>query len=139
MHSISVSLAFVAIALSVATIAPDRDSNSSQEQPVDALVQHRLEILIARAAAFRERLGQPGDTYEDLYNAEKQLLNARLDLAIREDRQIAILESIVDLAKHREERIVAIVKLGVRPETDFMAAKIERLDAEIALARSRRK
>lgn len=139
MHSILVSLTFVAIALSVATVAPDWKLNSLQEQSVDALVQQRLEILIARAAALRGRLGQGGNAPEDLYNAEKQLLNARLELAIQEDRRIAILESLVDLANRREERVGVAAKAGVKRETDLMAAEIERLDAEIALARVRRK
>lgn len=80
-------------------------------------------------------------TFDLLFEAQKHLLQAELDLSDKPVDQIAAYEHFVEAAKQKEARVKSLYYSATRGgEADkYYQAKFQRLDAEIQLLRAKRK
>jgi hypothetical protein len=74
---------------------------------------------------------------DEVLAVEHDLLKTRLEMAITRLERVAIRESIVDNRRKLVEARVASLELGNSAEVDILFAKVEKIDAEIALSREK--
>ncbi len=80
-------------------------------------------------------------TFDLIYEAQKRLLQAELELSDKPADQIAAHERRVELTKQAEARVISLYHSASKGgESDkYYQAKFQRLDAEIQLLRAKRK
>ncbi len=116
------------------------DSRQAQaQQPKDSKLR---EMLKERHAALKEIAQHLAKGFlngvvsvESLHEAEHAVLHAELDLCDTVKERTAVSEKIVVLCKKQEESAAEAVKSGAAPVNVFLRAKVNRLEAEIALER----
>lgn len=110
-------------------------------KPEDARLKDLLKEKVAtlkEIAAQVETTVQSGRApVEELYQARRAVLQAQLDLSETDKEQIAILEEAVALARKQEEQVSQRAKSGRVPPGDVLRARVNRLEAEIALERAK--
>lgn len=93
------------------------------------------EISRQATTRFQNRTGE----FEPVRQAARALLDAELDLCGADKERIAILEKFIAEAKRNEKQAENLVKTGQAPASIALAAKADRLKAEIDLERLRAK
>ena len=113
------------------------------EQPKDTKLK---ELLKERHATLKDLARQMAKAYQGggvpidrLHETERAVLVAEFDLCDTERDRAAVLEKIVALSEKQEEGTAEAVKSGAAPASASLRAKVNRLEAEIALERSKSK
>lgn len=105
-------------------------------------------LLVARYNAVFAELGAVGAAYSNgttthhaIFDAQKRLLQAELELSDKPADQIAAYESYLESTKAFEAKIkaLAILQTVGGEANKYYQAKFMRLDAEIQLMRAKRK
>jgi len=105
-------------------------------------------LLIAKYnAAFAEvksveaAYGAGTIPFDSIFEAQKRLLQAELELSDKPADQIAAFEKQLEMAKHVEQKVKSLALSYCKGgEADkYYQAKFQRLDAEIQLLRAKRK
>ena len=76
---------------------------------------------------------------EELLGAESQLLQAKLEAANTAEKRIELRKSLIENRRKLVEARSAGLNLGNNSEVDIIAARVEVVDAEIALIRETRR
>jgi hypothetical protein len=112
----------------------------SSDKEADKLKQLRQE----RLATLRELVEQTQREYQagkasfdQLHQATQALLHAELELCSSDKERIVVLEKILAQAKQHEETAVQRYKSGNVTASDALRAKAARLEAEVALERTK--
>jgi outer membrane protein TolC len=104
-----------------------------------ALLKERVEILrenVERAKQLQEQ-GTAGP--DVLWQANNRLYKAELELCENTKDRIAVLEKIANSYKQMEDRMTQLQKKGVTSQEEVREARLNRLEAEIALEREKAK
>ena len=99
------------------------------------LVEQRVKTLEQLAALTREQYQAGMATIEDYLAAERELLEATIELANDRDARIVLLDKHVGNLKRTEAMAKERVANGVASQAEYLRAKAARLQAEIGLAR----
>lgn len=115
------------------------DGTGPQNSKLKELLKERHAILkgIAVQAAVNYQSGQA--SAESVHQANLEVLKAELDLCDSDKERISVLEKIVVLAKKRDEQAAQLAKSNAVSASFLLRAKLDRLEAEIALERARAK
>jgi hypothetical protein len=110
------------------------------EAKIRALLKERLAALkqIVEEIEKSHKAGG-GISLDDVLQARLACYHAELDLCETDKERIAVLEKMLALAKESERMISARFDLGSVPHTAVLAARVNRLEAEIALERVKTK
>jgi hypothetical protein len=112
------------------------------EQPdakLRTLMKERLTTL-REVETHLERAYREGQVPVDQFlHASAATLEAELELAESKDDRLSILQKGVELAKKSESFAAAAAKAGVAPPHELLKAKANRLAAEIAVEKEKRK
>lgn len=115
------------------------EAGEAPDAKLKALLKERLTTL-RDVEAHLERAYRDGQVPVDLYlHASAATLEAELDLAESKNERLTILEKAVELAKKSEAFAAAANKAGVAPPHELLKAKANRLAAEIAVEKEKRK
>ncbi len=101
------------------------------------LQQERLAVLKQLKPLTEEWYGFGKTTINTVHQVRTQLLEAQLELATRPQEQLKIRDDFAMDAEVWEQKTAKLVKDGHKPGIDALAAKVFRLDAQIALAKAR--
>ena len=140
-----VTLGFLAAAGGlVAQDTYKREQNADEKQTgsdskVRQLQKERLAVLKEIAADKNGRYQQGHLTADDALQATAEVLKAELELADSDDARIRVLAQLVQIAKELEDINDQRFKAGRCPPSDRLAAKANRLEAEIELERAKAK
>jgi hypothetical protein len=108
-------------------------------QEVHALLKERLDVLkeiqTRTARRFQNGQGSKGELLE----INLRVLKAELDLCATDEERIAVHEKIVAGLKEIEQQAGELVKQGAADAGSVLEARLNRLEAEIALERARAK
>lgn len=121
----------------------DEQKNAGAEEDdkskLRALLKERVEILRKNVDKVK-KLHERGVAGQDaIGEANLRLYKAELDLCETPKDRIAVLEKIVNVYKEMEERITQLTKTGAASQAAIDDAKLNRLEAEIALEREKAK
>ena len=76
---------------------------------------------------------------EEVQQANLRVHKAELDLCETDKERVAVHEKIVGILREMEERVAELHKQAVASQAAVIEAKVNRLEAEIALERAREK
>src|SRR5262249_8036979 len=111
------------------------------EEAKDSRLKELLKEKVAalkEAAALAEKAHQSGAApLEQVQQANRAVLDAELELCDTDKERVAVLEKIVALTKQQEEQARELEKKSALPAGAVIAARVRRIDAEIALERAR--
>lgn len=133
--TILVAVALIATSFSFAQ--QQRKSDGVDGRSLSALIEEREQTLQKLVEITRVRYERGNASLDSLVAAERLLLDARLDSATTVRERIAIMESQLQLATHRENMVAKRVENAELSPSDLMTAKASRLTAQIALLRER--
>jgi outer membrane protein TolC len=131
-------LIFVVFALS----APARDQARAAEDGaagIRDLLQQRRDTLANLVQLEMAAFSVGVTTSDTIFDAQRQLIDAELELAGTSEQRLAVLQEQVELAKKLENQVRARVDQGASPRRDLLRAQANRLRAAILLAREREK
>ncbi|MCI0456223.1 MAG: RNA polymerase sigma factor [Gemmataceae bacterium] len=112
---------------------------ATKETRLRTLLKERLAIL-RQIADQLNRQHQTGTIpLAQVLDANRKVLEAELELVEDPKGRIAILEKMVGIAKQIEERVAEHSKAGVISQSAVLTARVNRLEAEIALERAKAK
>lgn len=108
-----------------------------QASHLHALLTERRDVLATRAEVIAAlvRLQKAGRM--EWINAQDELLAAEFDLAQSSERRLEVLKSRVENLKAAEEHCAALKRQAQGTESEVLAARARRLEAEIQLERLR--
>src|SRR5207237_10825703 len=106
---------------------------------VRELLKERLATLKEIAAQAEQAFRQNASSREEVMRARLQVHQAELDLCDSDAERIRVHEEIVAVAKEIEALINASQQEGVASSGVMLRARVQRLDAEIALERAKAK
>jgi len=115
------------------------EASAHVDKKVDDLLKERLAILKELVTLTRSAYMAGTGTFADLRKANVSLLRAELELCESEKERIAVHEKAVASARDAERVAAQLHKSGSGTQAALLAARAERLDAEIALERARAK
>ena len=130
--------ALILVALLIAPAgAQEKPSIEESTKKIKELQKERIETLekvVGRAIAQFQRATS---SYQDVLEAQTQLLQARLDTAEKESERIELYTKAIELLKQTEK--VAQAQIAAGRETEMAALKIKarRLDVEIKLEQAK--
>jgi RNA polymerase sigma factor (sigma-70 family) len=114
-------------------------AQTAKESKVRALLKERLTILRERASALREQHKSGVAALEPVQEADLRVYRAELDLCESDKERVWVHEKIVAVLREMEKRVADLRKAAAAPEADVTDAKLNRLEAEIALERAKEK
>ena len=123
----------VAISLGAA-----RQNGKQDEAATLSLMQEREKVLQALVDLERQKFELGESTLENIIDAERELLEAKLESATTKQERIAIREAALKLARERELRVSRRVEQGDLSPGSVLRAKADRLRADIDLHLERR-
>lgn len=128
-------IATIALAFSLVLFAVAQEDAGANRSEISELQAQKMELLqeLVDRYEFAYSSGRP--VLEELLAVERDLLSAKLEMAESSADRIAIRESIVENRRRLVEARVAGLQLGKNAEVDILFARIEKIDAEISLAR----
>jgi hypothetical protein len=109
------------------------------DSKLKVLLQERLAAsrALVKAATAGYQTGKV--SFERLHQAQQSLLHSQLDLCGSDKERITVLEEAVTLAKNYESHAAARYKSGLVTHSDVLLAAVARLEAEIALEKTKSK
>ena len=120
-----------------AAASPQAPAAEAKDSKLQGLLKERLATLREIAAQTDQAYRAGQATMEQVVQANQSLLAAELDLCASAKERIAILQKGVELAKQQEEVAMQRSRAGVAPAYVPLKAKVNRLEAEIALERAK--
>jgi RNA polymerase sigma factor (sigma-70 family) len=128
---------------------PKKDENAADRRPpegrtrgnskLQSLLKERVDILRKNAESIK-RLHEQGAAGSDAVGqANLRLYKAELDLCETTKDRIAVLEKIANVYKEIEDHLIPLKKQGAVSSDAMQDAKLNRLEAEIALEREKAK
>ena len=114
-------------------------AQTAKESKIRALLKERLTILRERASALREQYKSGVAALEPVQEADLRVYRAELDLCESDKERVAVHEKIVAVLREIEQRVAALHKGAAVSAADVTDAKLNRLEAEIALERAKEK
>jgi RNA polymerase sigma-70 factor (ECF subfamily) len=112
---------------------------ATKESRVRTLLKERLTILRDRASALREQYKSGTAALEPVQEADLRVYRAELDLCESDQDRVAVHEKIVAVLREIEQRVAALHKAAAAPDAAVTDAKLNRLEAEIALEQAKEK
>ncbi|MFO1096172.1 MAG: hypothetical protein U0992_23130 [Planctomycetaceae bacterium] len=109
----------------------------AKDSPLKELRKAKLAIAQEFATSIRAAYDAGERNFERLWKANRTLHDAELDLCETNAERMAVLEKMLSAAREQEQSTVKLVEQGLRVGTDVMQAKLNRLDAEIALEQAK--
>lgn len=117
--------------------APRERADEPTGDRVKDLLKERLAVLreVANLTAQDYQTGKA--SFDRLHHARMAVVSARLELCDTDRERVGILEEGVALARDNEKTAAALYQAGKAPASDPLLAKAGRLEAEIALEKTR--
>jgi ribosomal protein L13E len=116
-----------------------RGAQTTSSPKVRALLKERLTVLRDMVAILDEQhkagRGSPGE----IQKATLRVYKAELDLCVTDKERVAVHEKIVGALQELEKLVAALHERAAVSQTAVCEAKVNRLEAEIALERAREK
>jgi len=116
-----------------ALAAPAKDSK------VNALLQERLTTLREAAATTSKAYETGIESFAEVIAANQAVRSAELEMCATDKERVALLEKMVTEAKGYETVAAQRAATGLVPAASGLRAKVNRLEAEIALERMKNK
>ena len=116
-----------------------RGGQTASDSKVRALLKERLALLRDMAKTLDEQHKAGSVALEEVQKANLRVHKAELDLCETDKERVAVHEKIVGVLKEMEKRVAELHKQAAVSQTDVIEAKVNRLEAEIALERAREK
>ncbi len=132
-HFIPITTLVLAFGLVLFAVAQEESANDPNE--IRKLQAQKVELLQDLVERYRFAYSSGKPVLEELLAVERDLLSAKLDMTISPAERVAIRESIVENHRKLVQARVAGLQLGKNAEADILRARVEKIDAEIALAR----
>jgi outer membrane protein TolC len=139
-------LTITAAALSAASANPQDKVNPPARERVETSAEKIKELQKERIAALEDlavlltKLFQSGKaSYQEVLEAQSQLLKARLDAAEKDSERIALYQRCVEVLKASEELAKAQMQAARGSMAAVLAIKARRLEIEIQLERAKAK
>lgn len=134
-----VLLAFVVVSTSFSFVAAQTDTSSPSESQLRELYKQRNDALQELVRIEKSKFDQGFGSLSALNSAEKTLLQAKLESVRTSQERIDILKSLLQLAKWREGMTTKDVESANEDPQKLIEAKVDRLNAQIALERELQK
>jgi outer membrane protein TolC len=119
------------------------DSAQAQEKPknekINELLKERLATVKKLAEATQAAYQQGRATIAEVTQANALLLKAELELCQSNKERLAVHERALALAKEYEKVATQLYKTGQATQASVLAARANRLEAEIAYERAKAK
>ncbi len=112
---------------------------TESETKINALLQERLKTAQIVVDMVKKQYATGTVSTEDMQRAYLRFHKAELDLCDTDKDRVAIHEKIVKIMKEQEDRAQALVNAGTATTSEMLDAKLNRLEAEIALERAKMK
>jgi len=111
----------------------------TKDSKVKKLLTERLATLreLVKVTDAEYRVGKA--SFDRVQQAQRALLNARIELCESDKERIMVLEDMVSLAREHEKIAAQRYKTGVATQSDVLLATAARLEVEITLERIRAK
>jgi outer membrane protein TolC len=116
--------------------APEQAASTPPANGVRTLQEEKLAALKELAAATQKAYLAGEGNAEQVHRATAMLLETRLDLSGDDVTRLQVLRDAVKDAESWEAAVRRAAAGGARPMTDALAAKINLLDARIALEKA---
>lgn len=140
MHKLTTSIALTAFVLvAVSLVAAQTDTSSPPDLQLDELYSQRDDALQELVRIEKAKYEQGIGSHLAVNSAERMLLEAKLESVRVQQERIAILKSLLQLAERREQITANDVKTAIADPPKLIEAKVDRLNAQIALQREERK
>ena len=140
MYKLTASIAlttFVVVAASL--VAAQTDTSSQPDLQLHELYNQRDDALQELVRVEKAKFDQGIGSLLALNSAEKTLLEAKLESVRAPQERIDILKSLLHLAEKREQMTANDVKTANAAPQKLIEAKVDRLNAQIALQRDQQK
>ena len=111
-----------------------QERSSSQ---LRALLKERVNLLRRNVERVKQLHEQQAAGQDAVWQANLRLYKAELDLCGTTKERIAVLEKIVNVYKEMEDRLTQLISQGAASQEVIDDAKLNRLEAEIALEREK--
>ncbi len=115
--------------------ATGQQDSSQNRSGVNVLLTERETVLKEIVDYTKTKYMQGVASLEEVTKAELELLSSQLETAKTVEDRLKLLELQVQNAEKQEREIEDLVKSGVRSTQDLRRAKVNRLNAKIALSR----
>jgi hypothetical protein len=130
-------VALLCAAAQAPLLGQTRDAPSG-ETKVRALLKERAETLKQIVEEIEKAHKAKGAlSMDDVLQARLAYYHAELDLCDTDKERIPVLEKMLGLAKESERMVSSRFEMGAVPHTAVLAARVNRLEAEIALERAK--
>ncbi len=134
-------LRFASLVLALLLVAPSGSISLAGAQDAAKPKDTKLKKLLAERLDEARRLAEicvaqykaGAMDFERVQNAQKALFHAELDSCESSAERIVVMEKAIALARITEELVAAGFKAGTVSEADVRAARVARLDVQIAL------
>ncbi len=133
----TITICTLSTLLLLASYAIGRQNSLQNQNDVNSLLTERETVLKEILDHARTMYRQGQASLEATTKAEQDLLNAQLETARSPDDRISLLELQVGVAEKQELEIEELVKSGVRSTQELRLARVNRLNAQIALSREK--
>lgn len=110
---------------------------AAEDAKIQALLEERLATLKQLAAVTEKAYRSGNATFAEVAQANALLLKAELELCKTDKERLAVHEKAVGLAKDSENVAAQLFQTGRATQASVLAAKANRLEAEIALQRAK--
>jgi len=138
-RSIAMVIMAIVVALAASSLAVAQEPNRTEVK--NAKLKDLLNERLATAKEFAKQVKMRFDnlqgTIDQLVEANRMLADAELDLCDSDKDKIAVLERFVATTKETEKRAAQLVRSGQALTSTELKARMERLQAEIALERAK--
>src|SRR5207244_3439251 len=121
------------------TDAPGGQVQRTAESRLDELLQERLGTLKELVRLTEQTYRKGITSFPELQRAKTMLLKAELEACKSAEARIEVLEQSVTMARESEKFAQRLLQAGQEARAGVMAAKVDRLETEIALEREKAK
>ncbi len=115
------------------------DGRAGDDSKLRGLLKERLEAVRKLADGVKRLHKQGAVTQEAVRQADVRVYKAELDLCDTPKERIAVLEKIAKVYEEVEDQLTAHAKQGAASSESVIEAKLNRLEAQIAVERERAK
>ena len=134
----SLLAACCAVMLCLASAPNARAQDPSTDSPaLKQLLKERLAILTMIYESQAEGHKQGVISFDKVQEAQLAMLEAKLELCDTKEERLKVHEEIVDAAKKSVQVAEELYKSAQAPQSEWLAAKVRVLDAQIRLERAK--
>ena len=118
---------------------PHAYAADAKDSKLKALLKEKLGVLQAVALQTTNAYQTGVAPFAQVLEANQAVTKAELELCDTEKERLAVLEKMLADAKQYEKHVAEQVQSGQAPAASALKARVNRLDAEIALERAKSK